>query len=347
MNIIESFLTKNPCYQQGRKIEVKGLMIHSVGCPQPNAKAFVSYWNDPNFNSACVHAFIDGYTGDVYQTLPWNHRGWHAGGQANNTHIGVEMCEPSSIKYVGGATWTELGDGVITRETVMRTYKSAVELFAYLCKQYDLNPLADGVIISHSEGYKRGVASNHADVEHLWKVHGLTMDGFRKEIKAELDKLNTPEVVVKPESQKIYKVQLGAFSVKENAERLLKNVQAAGFDAFITKVDGWYKVQAGAFSIKENADNMLAKLRAKGFDGVIVVVDANTQSTPVKPVIKEIKVGDSVKIIGKAKTYDGKSLLSFCYGRTYKVSNISGDKVGITFLGIPIATMKKTDLELV
>lgn len=345
MNIIESILTKNPCYQQGRKIVVKGLMIHSVGCPQPNAKAFINSWNNPNFGSACVHAFIDGITGDIYQTLPWDHRGWHASGQANNTHIGVEMCEPATIKYVGGATWKETSDGTITKETVLRTYRSAVELFAYLCKQYNLNPLADGVIISHSEGYKRGVASNHSDVEHLWKVHGLTMDGFRKEIKAELDKLNTPEVVVQPESQKIYKVQLGAFSVKENAERLLKEVKAAGFDAFIVKVDGWYKVQAGAFQYKENAEKLLAQLRAKGFNGIIVVSDNIVKNKVQYNATNEIKVGDNVKIKGKAKTYEGKKLLSFCYGRTYKVKSISGDKVVITFAGITIAAMKKSDLE--
>lgn len=33
MNIIQSYLTNNPCYKAGRKITVKGLMLHSVGCP--------------------------------------------------------------------------------------------------------------------------------------------------------------------------------------------------------------------------------------------------------------------------------------------------------------------------
>ena len=29
MKLVESFLTKNPCYTAGRKITVKGLMLHS------------------------------------------------------------------------------------------------------------------------------------------------------------------------------------------------------------------------------------------------------------------------------------------------------------------------------
>ena len=121
--------------------------------------------------------------GDVYQLLPWNHRGWHGGGSSNNTHIGVEMTEPDTIKYVGGATWKETGDGTNTKAHVLATYKHAVELFAYLCKMFSLDPLADGVIVSHSEGHKRGIASNHGDVEHLWSKFGLSMTQFRKDIK--------------------------------------------------------------------------------------------------------------------------------------------------------------------
>lgn len=70
MELVESILTQNPCYQAGRKIAVKGLMLHSVGCPQPNAETFVKKWNNPESSRACVHAFIDGNTGKVYQTLP-------------------------------------------------------------------------------------------------------------------------------------------------------------------------------------------------------------------------------------------------------------------------------------
>lgn len=184
MKLIQNYLTKSNCYQSGRKITVKGLMIHSVGCPQPRASAFMNNWNKSGAN-ACVHAIVEP-DGDVYQILPWNHRGWHCGGVGNNTHIGVELTEPSTIRYTGGANWTETGDGSNTKKHVLATYKYAVELFAYLCKKYKLNPLADGVIISHSEGCKRGIASNHGDVEHIWNRFGLTMAQFRKDIKAKM-----------------------------------------------------------------------------------------------------------------------------------------------------------------
>ena len=188
MKLVESIMTQNPCYMAGRKITVKGLMLHSVGCPQPSASVFIKNWNKSTYNNACVHGFIDANDGTVYQTLPWDHRGWHGGGSSNNTHIGVEMCEPACIKYVSGATFT-CSDKPKAIAAVERTYKAAVELFAMLCEKYGLDPLADGVIVSHKEGYARGIATNHGDPEHLWTQLGMgySMDSFRKAVKAKMD----------------------------------------------------------------------------------------------------------------------------------------------------------------
>lgn len=221
MKITESLLTKNPCYKDGKKIKVKGLMLHSIGCPQPSATKIINSWNNSD-TKVCVHGFIDGNTGQVYQTLPWDYKGWHCGGSANNTHIGIEMCEPDCIKYTSGATFT-CGNVVKAKTSVKTAYLSAVELFAYLCKKYDLNPLQDGVIISHSDGCKRGIASNHADPEHLWKQLnlGYTMDGFRNDVKKAMAKT-------------IYRVQIGAFYNEQNAKNLLAQLKQAGFDGFIT-----------------------------------------------------------------------------------------------------------------
>ena len=222
MKITKSILTKNPCYKAGKTIKVNGLMLHSVGCPQPSAMAFANSWNTSSAN-VCVHGFIDGNTGEVYQTLPWNHRGWHCGSVANGTHIGIEMCEPDCITYTSGANFT-CSNKIKAKNSLKITYNAAVELFAYLCEEYGLDPLEKGVIISHAEGYKIGVASNHADPTHLWSKleTGYTMDGFRKDVKAAMN-------------ETIYRVQVGAFTKEQNAKNLLAKLKQAGFDGFITK----------------------------------------------------------------------------------------------------------------
>lgn len=146
--------------------------------------AFVQSWNQPGVK-ACVHGFIDANTGAVYQTLPWTCRGWHGGGSSNNTHIGVEMCEPASIRYTSGANFLDQ-DPAATEAAVLRTYGTAVDLFAQLCRTFSLDPLGDGVILSHREGHQRGIATNHGDPEHLWSPFGLTMDIFRQAVSAAL-----------------------------------------------------------------------------------------------------------------------------------------------------------------
>ena len=220
MKITKAILTKNPCYKAGKTIEVKGLMLHSIGCPQPSAMKLIKNWNTSSAK-VCVHGFIDANTGGVYQTLPWNRRGWHCGGEANESHIGIEMCEPDYITYTKGANF-QCSDKEKARVMVERTYKSAVELFAHLCKEYNLNPLAEGVILAHSEGYARGLTSNHADPEHLWKGLKMpyTMDGFRQDVKSAMNPT-------------LYRVQVGAFSDKERAEKLLIKLKKAGFEGFI------------------------------------------------------------------------------------------------------------------
>lgn len=227
------FLTKNACYKAGKTIEPKGIMVHSTGASNPWLKRYIApddgllgknqynnHWNQdkPGGKEVCVHAFIgklkDGSIA-TYQTLPWNYRGWHCGsawkGSGNDTHISFEICE----------------DNLTDRSYFYKVFNEAVELCVYLCKLYGLN---ENSIICHSEGYKLGIASNHADVMHWFPRHGESMDSFRNAVKESL--LAEKE----KEEKKYYKVQVGAFTSKSNAESLLDKVKAAGFtDAYIKK----------------------------------------------------------------------------------------------------------------
>lgn len=248
MKVVNSILTKNPCYKAGKTIKVKGLMLHSVGCSQPNAGVFIKLWNDASYNRACVHAFIDAKTGDVHQCLPWNYRGWHGGGTSNNTHIGVEMCEPDCIKYTSGSKFT-MNNKEKAQEMVKRTYESAVELFAMLCKQYNLNPLTD--IVSHSEGHKLGISSNHTDPEHLWKGVGLpyTMDTFRKDVKSSMGENKTSEENIKKPSSYLVRVTASALNVRKGAGTnysVTTKIYKGQVYTIVDEVNGWGKLKSGA-----------------------------------------------------------------------------------------------------
>ena len=68
----------------------------------------------------------------------------------------------------------------------------------------------------------------------------------------------------------IYRVQVGAYKKRENAEIKLRQVSAAGVDCFITDMqEGYYRVQCGAYSIKANAEARRNSLQYMGFDAII------------------------------------------------------------------------------
>lgn len=66
-----------------------------------------------------------------------------------------------------------------------------------------------------------------------------------------------------------YTVQAGAFSVKNNADKLVVKLKTDGFSAIIKKDGSNYIVQCGAFSVKANADKLVADLKAKGYSAII------------------------------------------------------------------------------
>lgn len=195
MRLYHHYLMKNDCFRRAELMRPKGVMVHSTGANNPWVSRYVpgnaeigrnlagNHWDQSNAEwerkfgvplNKCVHAFVgklaDGGVG-VVQTLPWSFGGWHAGGTANEDYIGFEICE----------------DGLNDRAYFCEVYQAAVELTAHLCRQFALDPLADGTVICHAEGYDRGIASNHADVFHWFPKHGKTMNMFRKDVKTCMD----------------------------------------------------------------------------------------------------------------------------------------------------------------
>lgn len=181
MNLRKVIFTENDCYRKGVKIKPKGVMVHSTGSNNPKLKRYVqpddgslgvntngNDWNRSGI-AKCVHAMIgklaDG-TVATYQTLPWDYRGWHCGRSGNDTHISFEILE----------------DDLSDKTYFDKVYREAVELTAYLCREFNLNPMATGVVVCHSEGHDLGIASNHGDVMHWFPKHGKSMDTFRADV---------------------------------------------------------------------------------------------------------------------------------------------------------------------
>ena len=194
LKITQYYLTQNDCYKAGRKITPAGIVVHSTGANNPNLCRYVgpddgvlgknkynNHWNRSGI-SKCVHAFI-GKAADgsvmVYQTLPWDHRGWGVGsgkkGSYNNSHIQFEICE----------------DGLTNASYYKEAFDVAAELCAYLCKQYNL-PVSS--VVGHYEAHTAGYANNHGDPRNWQKKHNDTMDAFRERVAALISGVKVEEV---------------------------------------------------------------------------------------------------------------------------------------------------------
>jgi hypothetical protein len=181
--ITKRYITKNDCYKRARGIVPEGILIHSLGVPQPNADVIINTWDKDGYGIA-THAIVE--TKRIIQVLPWTYRCGGCGsgkkGSGNDTHIQFEICEPSGFKYGTGSNM--IGYDVKSQQPYFNAvWANSVDLAAYLCQEYKLSP---NTIICHSEAYTQGIASNHGDVMHWFPKHGKTMDDFRKAV---VDKL--------------------------------------------------------------------------------------------------------------------------------------------------------------
>ena len=72
------------------------------------------------------------------------------------------------------------------------------------------------------------------------------------------------------ENEVFYRVQVGSYRNKDNADRMLNSLLMDGFPAFIIYEDGYYKVQVGAYRILLNAIKMEQRLRRFRYSTYIV-----------------------------------------------------------------------------
>ena len=262
MELRECLLTLNECYIRKQKMKPKGAMLHSTGANNPNLKRYVpdrdgllgfnKYGNDwnqfnPGGRQVCVHGFIGlDKNGKVctYQTLPWDYKAWHAGGTANNDYIGIEICE----------------DDLTDKNYFDKVYKEAVELFAYLCKLYSLDPKGKNVIISHKEGYKLGIASNHGDIDYWLKKFNKTMDDFRNDVYAILN----PKKETSKETKKEY---LNLFATSGN--RTVYNTKYVKVGTLNPK-----KYKGLSYEILSyTKDKRYAKIKTSFYGNVLICID--------------------------------------------------------------------------
>ncbi|WP_428908544.1 N-acetylmuramoyl-L-alanine amidase [Niallia sp. Krafla_26] len=83
--------------------------------------------------------------------------------------------------------------------------------------------------------------------------------------------LPSPSTPTGPSTNGLFRVQIGAFRNRENAEQTATAAKARGFQTYVKEEDNLFKVQIGAFSNRENAEALVRRAEEAGFDAAIII----------------------------------------------------------------------------
>lgn len=195
-------MTQSTWYRGTRTQTPVGVLWHSTGANNPTLKRYVQpddnasdkqYWinllgkntyrNDWNHieREAGVNFWIgklaDG-TVTAVQVGPLNYRAWGCGsgskGSCNNGWLQFEICE----------------DGLNDKAYFDKVYQEALEITAYVCKTYNIDPYGSSKcgsttvpnITCHIESHNYGCGSNHGDVLHWFPKYGKNMQTIRDDV---------------------------------------------------------------------------------------------------------------------------------------------------------------------
>lgn len=231
----------------------------------------------------CSANYVVGEDGSIGLSVEEKDRSWCSSSSSNDHRaITIEVASDTAHPYA------------VTDEA----YNALIKLVADICKRNGIKKLlwkADKSLIGQVDKQNmtvhRWFANKSCPGEYLYSRHS--------DIAAKVNALlgdSAGETAQTPTTQTLYRVQVGAYSKKANADAMLEKIKKAGFDTYMVQVDGLYKVQVGAYSKKSNADAMAAKLKASGFDTYITTksgtaVSAGTQKKSVTELAKEVIAG--------------------------------------------------------
>lgn len=168
-------------------------------------------------------------------------------GVIKHTSIGNEINYKARRTAIG---WNNDTLFIVTVDSPGLRFDTLAKIFKDLGAMYAANldgggstrMLLDGKAVTKSTGYIR-------PVDNVFCVY--------------LNKDTTP-------TKTLYRVQVGAFTVKANADNMKARLTKDGYtNVFITQDDKYYRVQVGAFSVKLNAERLKEQLIAKGYSAII------------------------------------------------------------------------------
>ena len=152
--VTEDFLPQNRWSRPGTELtEINGVVIHYVGNPgttsQANRNYFASLANGQEGTFASSH-FVVGLEGEVIQCIPLTEIAY-ASKDRNSDTVAIEVCHPDA-----------------TGEFSAVTYDAVVNLTAWLCQTFDLDPELD--VIRHYDVTEKLCPLYYVEHPEAWEA---------------------------------------------------------------------------------------------------------------------------------------------------------------------------------
>lgn len=240
--ITEALCTGNRRYQAAEALTPIGVVLHSIGTPQPKASILREFWQR-DASPYVVHYMVDDQ--NILHCMPDDFKCWHVGSPGNSEWLGIEMGEPSQIKYTSGATFT-VSDLAAAQAYAEAAYRNAVWLIARLCKEHGWDPFT--AVYTHWDVTRQRLSNtDHVDPQHLWDGLGMgySILTLRRDVAAAMGQSAAAPTPEQPSaSGQMYRIrkswadaasQIGAYTNLDYAKAACKDGYAV-FDAAGTQV---------------------------------------------------------------------------------------------------------------
>ena len=271
-------ITNNKTSPRNHAIDT--ITIHCIA-GQCTAKQGCDYF--ATTDRECSANYVVGKDGSIGLSVEEKDRSWCSSSSSNDHRaITIEVASDTTHPYA----------------VTDKAYNALIKLVADICKRNGIKKLlwkADksliGQVNKQNMTVHRWFANKSCPGEYLYSRHS----DIAAKVNALLDD-SVRETAQTPTTQTLYRVQVGAYSKKANADAMLEKIKKAGFDTYMVQVNGLYKVQVGAYAQKANADHMMSKLKTAGYDAFITTnsgtsVQSGTTKKSAAEIAKEIYHG--------------------------------------------------------
>ena len=309
MQIIEALCTGNSRYKAGERLTPKGVVLHSIGTPQPSAQVLRDYWQRGG-SAYVVHYMVDNTR--ILRCMPENFKCWHVGSPGNAQYLGIEMGEPSQIRYTSGARFT-VSDLAAAQQYATAAYKNAVQLIAHLCRKYGWEP--ENAVWTHAEITRRKLSNtDHVDPQHLWDGLGLGYDlaRLRKDVRTAMGGTAAPSAPVTAERPTLRKGSTG-----DAVKTLQTKLTALGYSFEPYGADGAF---GSLTETRVKAFQLTAGISADGIVGpqTWAALDKAKAPKTFAPYLVRITAGSGLNVREGPGT-DYRVKMSLGYGGAYTI----------------------------